>query len=124
MIPSFTSNTYPHLPIHVYIGSSFFFPDTEFDTEALLDTGYSGGLSVSPERIPSTLSPASQTIWRLADGSYTIVDTYQGFVRIGNLPVVETEVITLKSQPLLGRGVMNQFRVLILDHGNTITVEA
>jgi len=24
MIPTFTSNTYPYLPIHVYVGDSFF----------------------------------------------------------------------------------------------------
>lgn len=54
MIPSFTSDTYPYLPIHVSVGDSYFFPDVEFDCEALLDTGFSGGLSVPPQHIPST----------------------------------------------------------------------
>jgi predicted aspartyl protease len=111
-----------HLP-QTAVGDSFFFPATEFDAEALLDTGFSGGLSVSPRLIPPAVSPVSQTIWKLADGSATIVDTYRGYVRIGTLPVVETEVITLHTQPLLGRSVMNHFRLLIIDHGNTITVE-
>jgi len=123
MIPSFSSATYPYLPIRVFVGDSFFFPDVEFDTEALLDTGFSGGLSVPPEHIPATIPTVSQSIWRLADGSVTMVATYRGYGRIGTLPAVETEIITLSTQTLLGRGVSNQFRLLIVDHGHTITVE-
>ena len=123
MIPSFSSPTYPYLPIRVFIGDSFFFPDVELETEALLDTDFSGGLSVPPHQVPSTIPTVSQSIWRLADGSVVMVATYRGYVRIGTLPVVETEVITLPTQPLLGRNVTNQFRLLILDHGKTVTVE-
>jgi predicted aspartyl protease len=122
MISSVISRDFPYLQIHAYIGDSYYFPDFEFDTDALVDTGFSGGLSVPPSLITPTLSPVSQTIWTLADDLTVTAPTYRGYVRVDSLPVVEVEIIALAGQSLLGRGATNHFR-LIFDHGDTVTIE-
>ncbi len=121
MIPSSTSSRFPYVWVHLAVGQSHLFPEYELDIEALIDTGSSGGISIPAQLLPPTLTIAAQTIWTLADGSTVFVPTYRAYARIGNLPVVEAELITLPGQPLLGRGITNNFG-LDIDHGTTVTL--
>lgn len=122
MISPVVSSRFPYLPIRVFLGDSYYFPDVEFESEALVDTGFSGGLCVPPRLIPSTVSSIAQTVWTIADELTVPAPTYRGYVRVGSLPVIEVEIIALAGQVLLGRSATNHFRV-IFDHGSSLTVE-
>jgi predicted aspartyl protease len=116
-----SSSRFPYLPIHFIIGT----PDSieyEADLETLVDTGFSGGLAVPRDRIPSSISPDGITIWRLADNTEVQVNSYYGYVTIGKFPPIWTSIITLEDKYLLGRDVTNSFK-MILDHGQRIIVE-
>jgi predicted aspartyl protease len=53
VIPSAVRSTrFPYLSVHVRLGN-LQYPDFEFDVDALVDTGFSSGLTVPQGLIPS-----------------------------------------------------------------------
>ncbi len=121
MIQAVTSYRFPYLSLHVLIGNRDN-PDYEFDVEALVDTGFDGGLAVPPDLIPTTIAPVGHSVWNLADGSQITASAYFCYVSIGHLSAVPTAVITLDGDALLGRHVTDRFR-LTFDHGNQVLIE-
>lgn len=122
MSQSVSSSHFPYLPIHVKIGldsESILF---ELDQEALVDTGFDGGLSIPKSLIIKPIVPAGHQLWKLADETEIVTFVYLGHVKIGSLPAVATTIIALGDELLLGRNVTNHFR-LIFDHGNQLIVE-
>jgi predicted aspartyl protease len=122
MIQAVTSSRSPYLDIKVRIGD-YDHPDFEFDIEALVDTGFDGGLAVPPALIPSTVPSVGESAWYLADGTEIKAQSYFCYVAIGHLQPIPTAVITLDGDVLLGRHVTDQFRVTF-DHGRRVIVEA
>src|SRR5215211_6165617 len=122
MQPHAFSNNFPYLQARVLLGDSYYYPDLEVDIEALIDTGFSGGVSVPPNLIPSSLSPVAQTTWTLSDDSVIRAPTYRGYVRISGLPDMEVEIVAMGSQPLIGRSVTDSYR-LTLDRGTSVRME-
>jgi predicted aspartyl protease len=98
------------------------YPDYEFDVEALVDTGFDGGLTVPQALIPVRVAPMGQQRCDLADGSLIDAPVYRGFVTIGSLQPVSTYIIVLPHQALLGRAVTNRFRLSFL-YGRQVVLE-
>jgi predicted aspartyl protease len=99
------------------------YPDYEFDVEALVDTGFDGGLTVRQAVIPGHVTPRGQQRCTLADGSQIDAYVYRGFVTIGALQPLATYIIVLPHQALLGRAVTNHFRLTFL-YGRRVILES
>ena len=110
------SDRYPYLPVSL----SHRGRKTEF--EALLDTGFDGGLAVSESAVADGQTAEWSLTTFLADGSLVDVPAYLGTVQVGSLPPLTTIVIALGDEPILGRAVADQFKIT-LDHGRRIVVE-
>jgi predicted aspartyl protease len=90
--------------------------------EALIDTGFDGGVAVAPETITNGQPARWRLRFTLADGSRVHVPAYRGTIRLGDFAPLPTVVIALGDQAILGRSVTDHFR-LILDHGQRVIVE-
>lgn len=121
MTSAASSNRYPYLLVHVQIGSPRHVEQV-LELEALVDTGFDGGLTIPPSLIDASITPDTHLPWQLADGSQVLTPAYLASVQIGPLPPVTTIVIALGDEPLLGRNVTDNFR-LVFDHGSQIIVE-
>jgi predicted aspartyl protease len=121
MIEPVTSDAYPFLRVHVRV-DSLDAPTFEFDVEALVDTGFDGGLAISRDLIPEGVVPVGRSVWNLADGTEITALSYFCYVSIGHLQAVPTVVITLDGDALLGRHVTDTFRVTF-DRGRRVIVE-
>src|SRR5437899_1612512 len=95
----FSSNHFPYLPVHVRIGLGQT-PDQEFDTEALVDTGFDSGLSVPRNTIDPSIQPDVTMNFYLADGTEILAPVYLGYIRIDNLQPVLAAIITVGDDPL------------------------
>jgi predicted aspartyl protease len=120
MTPVARSTRFPYLLVHVRLGNVQY-PDFDFDVEALVDTGFSSGLTVSPGVIPERVRPRGGVECTLADGSTVFADGYVGHVSVGGLPAVATTVLVLPHQALLGRAVTNHYRLTFL-FGRQVTL--
>lgn len=110
------SSRFPYLPVTLTLrGNSLEF-------EALLDTGFDGGLAVPEGTIAFELSAAWKIRASLADGSAAHAPAFRGTVCIGSLPPVTTTIIVLGTAPVLGRTVSDHHKIT-LDRGRRIVVE-
>lgn len=121
MIQAVSSSRYPHLPVHVQILTAQVVV-LEFDIEPLVDTGFDGGLAVPRDLIPATLAPFGHSDWKLADETLVRIPAYVGIVTIGSLTPIPTLVLALGDDPLLGRRVIDNFK-LVFDHGRVLTAK-
>ena len=110
------SDRFPYLPVRLSLHGR----KTEF--EALLDTGFDGGLAVSESAVANGQAAEWNLTVFLADGSLVDDPAYLGTVQVGELPPVTTIIVTLGDEPILGRAVSDQFNIT-LDHGQRIVVE-
>lgn len=111
-----TSSRFPYLPIHVEIRQQ------GEQVEALLDTGFDGDLAVPLGFIDNAAPPDGYVPWTLADGSEVFAPTYDGTVRLGDFPPLAAAITVMSTEPIVGRGVTDQFRIT-LDHGKQVIVE-
>jgi predicted aspartyl protease len=121
MTASLSSTRFPYLRVQVRVGTARYV-DQEIDLEALVDTGFDGGVVVPARLIDPSIRPDTHLSWTLADGSHMRTPAYVATVRVGTLPAVMTVVIALGDEPLVGREVTDRFRVTF-DHGREIIVE-
>lgn len=110
------SDRFPYLPVRLSLHGR----KTEF--EALLDTGFDGGLAVSESAVARGQTAEWHLTAFLADGTLVDVPDYLGTVQVGELPPVTTIIVSLGDEPILGRAVSDQFNIT-LDHGRRIVVE-
>jgi predicted aspartyl protease len=112
---------FPYVQVRVRLGN-LQYPSYEFDLEALVDTGFDGGLMVPQSLVPDWVPISHEATCDLADGSSVIARAYRGFVSIGSFQPVGTIVIALPHQALLGRAVTNHFRLSFL-YGRQVVIE-
>lgn len=110
-----TSSRFPYLPIKVSTKK-------DFELEALLDTGYDGGVIVPPKLIANGEVSGWLVDCKLADNSIVEVPAYIGSVRLGNKKLNNITVLIMGDEPVIGREVIKYFKVT-LDHGQKIIVE-
>ncbi len=111
-----TSSRFPYLPIKVSTAKK------DFELEALLDTGYDGGVIVPPKLITNGEVSKWLVDCKLADNSIVEVSAYLGSVRLGSKKLNDITVLIMGDEPIIGREVMKHFKVT-LDHGRKIILE-
>lgn len=120
------STRYPY--IHLYVNVQARRTILQFETDALLDTGFSGDLAVPEERFKDIRhGPDAYASLRLADGSSTLAPVYQGSV---SAPEFDSDVhvsfnvtiIAMGDEVLVGRGFLDRFLVTF-DHGRRVIIE-
>jgi len=115
---SVVSSDYPFLTIRVTIRGHQSQP-----IQALVDTGFSGHLVIPLAALEAgTGIPDSRVDWQLADGSMVDAPIYFGLVELGGLPPIRAIVTVLGGQYILGRGVVDRYRVTF-DHGKQVLVD-
>jgi clan AA aspartic protease len=117
-----SSSHFPYLTIRVTIRQPLASNQQEIQLEALVDTGFDGGVVIPKDLLDPSLTPVRYLPWSLADDSQVLLPAFLGDVQIGNLPPVRTIVMPLGDEPLLGRNVTNHYR-MIFDRGNQLVIE-
>jgi predicted aspartyl protease len=112
---SVVSSRFPYLPIRVTVGG------LTFDGEALLDTGFGGGVMLPSRYMPDDDPDFGYVDWVLADHSTLRAPSYKGTVEIDGFQPFQTSVGSLGDTVLVGVQVIRRFYVL-LDHGDRIVV--
>jgi predicted aspartyl protease len=114
------SSSFPYLPISVTDGPNIL---VGFKAQALVDTGFDGGLILPADSIVATSPPDSYTTWVLGDGSEVEAPVYAAWAGIegmGNsFPV---EITLVGGEVLVGLSLLDHFAVTF-DHGRQIIVE-
>lgn len=90
--------------------------------EALVDTGFDGDVTVPPEMVLNGKPPEGYLPWTLADETKINAPYFLGKIRIGKFQAFNVLVTALGDEPLIGRGVIDRFKV-IFDHGRKVIVE-
>jgi predicted aspartyl protease len=98
------------------------YPGCEFDVEALVDTGFDGGLAVPPGLIPDHARAVGETFCILADGSSLRARSYVGFVSVGSLLPIDAIIMEIPGEALLGRAVTNRYRLSFV-YGRQVMLE-
>lgn len=111
-----SSADYPYLRIRLQVRSHM---DT---VSAYIDTGFDGYLAVPAEH-GKKLGPGDYVSrWEMADNSFALAKEYLGMVWIDGIQKeIFARITCLGDEFLLGRGIIDQFRV-VFDHGNHIQV--
>lgn len=112
MSQQLTSSHFPYLPIRLQVR------EETHDHQALLHTGFDGGVAVPPSLLEGQ-EPDSYQRWTPAEGSQVVAPVYQGTVQLGEFQPVPVLVIVMGDEYLIGLGILNRFSVL-LDHGEKI----
>lgn len=110
------SSHFPYLPLRVAIRNQ------RYQVEALMDTGFDGHVIIPRDLFGNGTPADGRLAWTLADGTRVLAPYYLGSVRIGTVEVAPVLVSVLGDEPLVGRAVIEHFRI-ILDHGQRVIVE-
>ena len=89
-----------------------------------MDTGFTGHLAMSASMLNRILGlPDTRTTWELADENTVDAPVYFGTVEIVGLLPVPAAIIALGREYILGRGVIDRFKITF-DHGQRVIVES
>ena len=113
-----SSRRVPYLPITIEI------PELRLtlSLEALLDTGFTGEVSLPTSSMPNGVGVLGYVTLRMADDSPVTAPAYLVTIRIGDTGLSPISIVVLGTEPVLGLGVITQFRTVI-DHDRSVTVE-
>jgi predicted aspartyl protease len=120
------STTFPFLPLHIHVRVSKAIM-LEQDTQALVDTGFSGDIVLPTSEAVKGYEPDAYATWAMADGSEVMAPIFLGNIRFPELEddvavLFGVTVTFLGDQPLIGQNVLRQF-TLTLDHGKRVILE-
>jgi predicted aspartyl protease len=120
------SSRFPYLPLRVHLKLNRN-QEIDTDTEALVDTGFSGDVALPSSWVTNGHRPDGYVTWMMADGSSTMAAIYLGSVRLVGLeedvPIsIPCTITVLGDEVIAGRGLTDRFR-LTLDHGKKLIVE-
>lgn len=107
------SDRYPYLPVFLNVHG------VALEIEALVDTGFGGGLMVPSGTLQQR--PDGTGRWLTADGSVVRAPSFHGRIQIGQFPAFNGEIVAMGALPLLGREVLDRF-LITLEHGRRLTV--
>ena len=126
MSKKLTSSKYPFLPltIHVRVSNR---KNIELDTQALIDTGFSGDIVVPATGELKQHPPDAYATWTMADGSEVLAPIFLGTIRFPELDeevaeMVGVTIAVLGDQALIGQSVLRR-STLTLDHGKRVILE-
>lgn len=112
---STVTSRFPYLPIRVNIDG------TIYEGDALLDTGFSGGVMLPSRYLPDDALLSGYVSFVLADHSTVRSPFYRCTIEINGFEPFQTNVASLGDAVLVGVHVISQFYVL-LDHGERVVV--
>lgn len=96
--------------------------DRVLETDVLIDTGFSGFLSLPPDMIASLgLLPHGEMVGTLADGTKGLFPIYKAIISWHGQPRA-TFVSAVESHPLLGMGVLydSELFMQVIDGGEVV----
>jgi predicted aspartyl protease len=99
----------------------------ELDTQALIDTGFSGDIVVAATEELKQYPPDAYATWTMADGSEVMAPIFLGSIRFPQLDEDVAEMVgvtatVLGDQALIGQTILRRF-TLTLDHGKQVILE-
>ena len=111
------SANYPYLPIRVEIRGQ------SDETQALIDTGYTGNLIVPNDWLHRDLGlPDGRSSIELGDGSIVPgAPLYLGILEMDDLFSARVRITVMGNEYILGRQVLGRFEIT-LDHGRRVLV--
>jgi len=126
MSKKLTSSKYPFLPLSIHVRVTKR-QHIELDTQALIDTGFSGDIVVPVTEELKKSKPGAYATWTMADGSEVLAPIFLGTIRFPQLDedvaeVVGVTVTVLGDQALIGLSVLRHY-TLTLDHGKQVILE-
>jgi predicted aspartyl protease len=106
MSKKFTSTKYPFLPLSVHVRVTNR-KHIELDTQALIDTGFSGDVVVPASEELKQSPPDAYATWTMADGSEMMAPIFLGSIRFPQLDedvaeMVGVTITVLGDQALIG----------------------
>lgn len=126
MNKSIISLHFPYLPLHIKLKLNKNY-EIDTDTEALVDTGFSGDIVIPTNWIKNGHRADGYVTWTMADGTSTMAEIYLGIVRLVDLEeskpnIIPVTITVLGNEVIVGRGIIDQFK-LTLDHGRKLLLE-
>lgn len=113
--PNIVSARFPYLPIRVYVDNM------TYEADALLDTGFSGGVILPSEVLPAESRVAGYERLTLADNSQIVASYYTGTLEVDGFHPIQTTVTAMGEEVIVGLQIISRFYVL-LDHGERVVV--
>lgn len=107
------SSHFPYLLVNVSTAKK------DFELEALLDTGYDGGVIIPPKRITNGEVSGWLVDCKLANNSIVEVPAYLGSVRLDNKKLNNITILIMGDEPIIGREVIKHFKIT-LEYGRKI----
>ncbi len=114
-VPNTVTSHFPYLPVRVNVGS------TTYDGDALLDTGFSGGVMMPERYLPDDAPLSGYVDFVLADFSTVRAPVYRCTIEVNGFDPFKTNVAPLGDTVLVGVHVISKFYIL-LDHGERVVV--
>ena len=126
MSQKLTSRKFPFLPLSIRVGVAKN-KQLDLDTQALIDTGFSGDIVVPTTNELQHSTPDAYATWTMADGSEVLAPIFLGRIRFPELDANVAELVgvtitVLGDQALIGQSILKHF-TLILDHGTQVVLE-
>jgi predicted aspartyl protease len=126
MSKKLTSSKYPFLPLSIRV-RVYKSKHIELDTQALIDTGFSGDIVVPVTEELKKSKPGAYATWTMADRSEVLAPIFLGTIRFPELDedvaeMVGVTVTVLGDQALIGQSILRRF-TLTLDHGKQVILE-
>lgn len=115
-ITRFESDDFPFVFIRLVV------EERVLTLNALVDTGLDGDIVIPSAILADLDAPSALHSWRLVDGSVVEAVVYAGTVQLGNLEPIPADIAVLGEEPIIGRGIIDNYRVTF-DHGERVIVE-
>jgi predicted aspartyl protease len=112
--PGVTSSRFPHFLIRLQVRQNTY-------EEALIGTGFDGGIAVPPSLLEDVGPPDGHELWVPVVGSPVTAPVYRGSFQVGDLGPFPAAVTALGDEILIGLEVVSRFAIT-LDHGQRVIV--